>query len=163
MQMKAQLKEHTKTMLFGLWEASKSLFEATGQHIPLLCVLTNEGVQAEDLSMYMDEPVLMSAIIKMHQLKEGSNGTVFISEAWMAAVSEQDKKDLLEGKEVTAPSERENKKEVLIYVVETKVGSMIAMCDILRDPNRLGSLEILDGDDVELAGRFVGNSFRPMQ
>lgn len=163
MQMKAQLKEHTKKMLFGLWEASKNLFEATGQHIPMLCVLTEHGVEAEDLSMYMNEPMLMSAVIKMHQYKAGTNGTVFISEAWMAAVSEQDKKDLLEGKEVTPPSERNNKKEVLIYVVETKGGSMIAICDILRDPDRLGKLEILDGDDVELAGRFVGNSFRSMQ
>lgn len=147
---------HTRKMLVSLHEHCKVLFKVIGSQPPMLCIITRDEVKVEPMQDYIESPEIMQAVIKMHTLN--NLGTILVTEAWMATCS---KEDIESDKEILRPSEREDREEVVIFVVQTKVGNYAARARILREPNDLGDLEFFDVEDGtgkgDLQGRYIVN------
>jgi hypothetical protein len=143
-----------------LIDSIKGMFEVLHSHaskqitkdkeVPaVLLLLTRKDVEIVQMHEYMDNKPMVEFLMKIHSAREDVAGTIFISEAWIASFEP--------GQEIIAPSKREDKKEVLIFVFKSKLGVIFATAEIEREPSRLLALEYADADS-EVRGRFVDDN-----
>ena len=159
--MKDELRTILTNALEKCYQQGKKHMEETGGHPALIVLLFKDRVETIDLSMYIEDKELMAMMKQAYIEKDGVNGTIFMSEAWVLKLDKDsaEGKRLAEGKEPTLkPSESPDREEVLFFLAEAPGGSLAANAPIIRDGDKttLGPLE-MTGDNTEVTGRLTKN------
>ena len=159
MKLGKDTQEVLKTALFNMWTAARVYVEQGTQHPALLLCLERGDVRVVKLDEFTGDKDMLDIVIKAHQERPEVDGTILVIEAWMAASTAEEVEQLRKGGEVLPPSERPDKKEILMFVVETRAGATMAYADITRNPNKLGPLQWMQEEKFE--GRLVGGMQKP--
>lgn len=159
MKLGKDTQEVLKTTLYNLWLAARGFIETGTQHPALLLCLEHGTVHVVKLDEFTGDKDLLNIVIKAHQERPETDGTILVIEAWMAKATEEEVEKIHNNEQVIPPSQRADKKEVLMFVVETRMGTTVAYADITRNPDKLHPLQMMPSDKFE--GRLVGGMNKP--
>lgn len=120
------------------------------------------------LGDFFEDRRLTQSIKMSYQMQEGVVATIFISEAWISVVDKKKDKERFnslvteDGRVKIKPSEDPNRLEALVFLLESKVGTVLAHAPILREGKlAVGALEFspaTQGNEV-VTGKLAGSAF----
>jgi hypothetical protein len=147
-----------------IWLVAKAIIEGGKEHPATLVIIDTKGdTKMMDMSDLMGDRDLLAIVLKAHQEMPHVAATIFITEAWMAAVSKEEVAALKKGEEPTPPSQREDKQEILMFLVESRdEGVTMGSALITRNPTELHPVKLVhaSGED-HFEGRLVGGLSKP--
>jgi hypothetical protein len=155
-----EFQQKMKIMLERIHKESSEFTERTGGHPPVLILIREDELEAIDFRKFIEDKQLMASMIKAYQNQDHINGTILLTEAWVLAI-DAEPDGSLPPTDHLIPSESPDRKEVLFYMVETRLGNVAAQANMIRDGDKLtiGPLELLTDEGNSFQGRFVGGSF----
>jgi len=150
-----RFKEEALVLIKELHRKAREEIE-NGEQIPALMYVLSEDGETRFVSLQkaMDASKdIAEELMKKIQATPGVLATIFMCEAWILELD----KDEVKG-EFPRPSTHPNKREAVVWVVETVVGDLFTRAYISRNPSRLGDLVVpdLEFGDSTAEGRFVG-------
>lgn len=116
------------------------------------------------LQKWIDKDKNIAAdMMRSFQELPGVLATLFVTESWMSSYTKEEY-EAAGGKpeNLVPPSQNPKRKEAVVMMLETRVGALFSECEIFRNPDRLGPLNIhADSlNEPPPEGRFTGGFVR---